>query len=506
MAKKSGAESEVSEVNCEGPVVSNEVPVDSETVTSVSATRQRRRNAGNRLQTILEEERKDIGDSQVSEAPQPARGVELSEVCCRCNNLTTSNDVVVHCQSTHCGMVAHYDCAGYRSKSGARRAKFQCDSCKRSKSSKPASASTLSQTGGKAPSASPCGNGTEASPVATAESLPSNGAQSCLCTEGNSCSVCELPMRVAQEVESIKRENREMKLHILSLEERVAQLESELRRVRTASTNSGRRAVNEASVRPKSSLSNQSYSKSTSAKANTHKNKSRVFCRSYASVTASGHTDDNPHNTRLHTSAGPKRQRTPTGQDTTNFRVIWGTRFNTTTTTVKNALLQSLSLEEGGSITVTKSFRRNQDRTKWWFTVMASPVILATLDSSWLSASMGKWRLQTSLRPPGLTQNVSTANNSPGPSPCEVDEQQSKEVVFSDSHDDDQVPCPSANVGAKDSVAAMCDLASNNDSLAAGSSPHVATQDEQAVSTHDNVSSRTDSGLTTTATELPNHG
>lgn len=57
------------------------------------------------------------------------------------------------CQSTHCGMVAHYGCAGYRSKSGAKRAKFQCNSCKPSKSFIPASTSTstLSQTGGQGP-------------------------------------------------------------------------------------------------------------------------------------------------------------------------------------------------------------------------------------------------------------------------------------------------------------------------------------------------------------------
>jgi len=66
--------------------------------------------------------------------------------------------------------------------------------------------------------------------------------------------------------------------------------------------------------------------------------------------------------------------------------------------------------------------------------------------------------------------------------------------------------CPSANVGDKDSEAAMCDPASNNDSFAAGSSSCVATQDEQAVSTHDNVPSHTDLGLTTTVSELPNHG
>ena len=86
-----------------------------------------------------------------------------------------------------------------------------------------------------------------------------------------------------------------------------------------------------------------------------------------------------------------------------SFRVIWGIRFSTTMESVKSVLSHIVPLDSE-SLQVTKSIRRNEGRTRWLFTIMASPDNLATIETSWTTCTQSNWKLQGSLCPPVQVQ------------------------------------------------------------------------------------------------------
>ena len=82
-----------------------------------------------------------------------------------------------------------------------------------------------------------------------------------------------------------------------------------------------------------------------------------------------------------------------------SFRVIWGTRFSTTVESVKSVLSHIVPLDSE-LLQVIKSVRRKEGRTRWWFTIMAPPDTLSTIEASWSTCTQSNWKLQGSLRPP----------------------------------------------------------------------------------------------------------
>ena len=98
---------------------------------------------------------------------------------------------------------------------------------------------------------------------------------------------------------------------------------------------------------------------------------------------------------------GSHLRRSPSTQSS-NFIIIWGTRFSTKEPEVQQVLSALVPSEDPQNISVKKSVRRSRDRTKWCFTVMASEDTLDTLENSWsVMESNLTWKLQKSLRQPG---------------------------------------------------------------------------------------------------------
>lgn len=82
-----------------------------------------------------------------------------------------------------------------------------------------------------------------------------------------------------------------------------------------------------------------------------------------------------------------------------SFRVIWGTRFSTTVESVKSVVSHVIPLDSE-SLQVANSVRRKEGQTRWWFTIMAPPDTLSTIEASWSTCTQSNWKLQGSLCPP----------------------------------------------------------------------------------------------------------
>ena len=98
-----------------------------------------------------------------------------------------------------------------------------------------------------------------------------------------------------------------------------------------------------------------------------------------------------------------------------SFRIIWGTRIPTSVESILSALSDVLKVQHPDSVRVVKSVKRgHDDRTKWWFTVMAPHDVLTNIESAWPATL--DWKLQHSLRPPSL-DNIppSTASSKDSP-------------------------------------------------------------------------------------------
>ena len=78
----------------------------------------------------------------------------------------------------------------------------------------------------------------------------------------------------------------------------------------------------------------------------------------------------------------------------TNYRIVWGTRFATSEPEQRAVLAALLSPEQLASLVISKSVKRGAGGLRWWLTLMADSGTLASLDLSWSHPS---WTLRRSL-------------------------------------------------------------------------------------------------------------
>ena len=106
-----------------------------------------------------------------------------------------------------------------------------------------------------------------------------------------------------------------------------------------------------------------------------------------------GATVKPPPSNSTHTSATSRRSGTTReGRRSPNpfsdsFRLVWGTRYTTPVPTIRTAIARILKERFTEEIIVVRSVKRRVDKTSWWFTVMAPPDTLESLDSNWESVA-----------------------------------------------------------------------------------------------------------------------
>lgn len=158
-----------------------------------SATlRPRRSKAGNRLSTILEAVREESEDDEET-IPTRAHLLDLNDrqrsdnsrdaepACCVCaREVTKDTQPFLTCSQDKCQAVVHISCTSYTVR-GAKRAKFQCPTCKANKL----------LAGNKKR-----GAGSKDKPKEAASSCTPHPHSSCLCMNGESCSNC-MPVLLA---------------------------------------------------------------------------------------------------------------------------------------------------------------------------------------------------------------------------------------------------------------------------------------------------------------------
>ena len=412
------------------------------------------------------------GESVVTTNPQL--------LCCVCSKHVVEADTVVQCNNSQCDATAHAICAGYTLR-GASRAKFLCathKACKLlhgSKSKGKPHASTRKPT-------SNLGDESQLTHTPT----PSSNApgKPCLCSnasDGGSCSNCSPAVHsqdgtlsngspavhsqdgtlsyvslleahkslsaTFQHFESnCKKENKELRLYIIQLEERIYSLEKEISVLRSKHSSTIPAAKHSSSS---ASLSNRPTQHTINASR--HGAGRRKVTVSYAEVltdkggeppgTARASSKTVPpsySHTRVffnkashgngppqvgsrivrhssgdsnHTQrSNPQTRPRPLSPFSSNFRIIWGTRFSTSESEVHEFLSSLVPSEDPQSIRVKKSVRKSSLRSKWWFTVLSTADILNTLDESWsLVEGNLAWKLQSSLRWPVASENGNPA-------------------------------------------------------------------------------------------------
>jgi hypothetical protein len=165
-------------------------------------------------------------------------------LCCVYFKHVSDNDTVVQCShdDRQCKATAHAVCAGYTIR-GASRAKFLCPSHKASKvmhSSRP-----KSHSGGKGarekqlPPAAPRTNDTSVPCLCTGEdtcaSCSSASADESSTPQGDNVALHDAFRLLTEKVQSLetsyKKENKELRMHILGLEDLIHSLEEEVKRL-----------------------------------------------------------------------------------------------------------------------------------------------------------------------------------------------------------------------------------------------------------------------------------
>ena len=298
--------------------------------------------------------------------------------------LEASSPEVVGCRFADCASVAHYSCAGYKSAKSLPRAKYRCPSCRAASVAKALT-----------PAKSAPGSVRLTSAV-NSERTP------CLCSSGEFCSGClsleSVSSRLLSLTESTKRENEALKLHILSLEERLHSLEALVTSLQSSSS------VGEPNWRSSGTAPRRSRGGGRGrGRGGPFAAVSRGGGGGGAAAAAAAAVGFEQSNTQGEAPTGPRRGSTAkTGNSSsnkpnpfsTNYRIIWGTRFATSESEVRVVLAALLSPEQLTSLVVSKSVKRSAGGLRWWFTLMADPDTLALLDQSWSHSS---WVLRRSL-------------------------------------------------------------------------------------------------------------
>ena len=248
------------------------------TTTATAATEcLRRRGAGNKLPALLKTLQEDNlsedvevsveasgGDSGDSEVPMKCSSKEGKPkpgdagenvkpiLCCVCSKRVLDSETVVRCSldDKQCEAIAHASCAGYTTR-GASRAKFLCADHRASKLLQGSKSKLKSQSKGNRPATS--SRGKQQPPVTPSTS---DSHDPCLCAvEGTCVSCCAVSTETGstsqgdnedlresfklltvkfQDLElSHKRENKELCMHVLVLEERIHSLEEEVKGLRS---------------------------------------------------------------------------------------------------------------------------------------------------------------------------------------------------------------------------------------------------------------------------------
>ena len=109
-----------------------------------------------------------------------------------------------------------------------------------------------------------------------------------------------------------------------------------------------------------------------------------------------------------------KREHTP-------YRIIWGCVGGTTVQAVKSSLEPLLTKEAFSLLSIKKSYRPRTDsqKSRWWFTVLASESVLQSLDHTWATSAPPSWQLRSSLfrrsssggSPPGVIPRISRSSS-----------------------------------------------------------------------------------------------
>ena len=149
-----------------------------------------------------------------------------------------------------------------------------------------------------------------------------------------------------------------------------------------------------------------------------HRTRTRRFSRQTPLREGSSHSDQPPQSpqraepSQLQAQSQPQPPPTSavlvpsTHHPSFQFRIVWGTRRSCSAETIRSTIMFFLpaNIAASSQLTVKKSLRPLNSKSKWWFTIISSEGTLQTLDTEWhLIQAETNWLLQKSLRPPRLS-------------------------------------------------------------------------------------------------------
>ena len=208
----------------------------------------------------------------------------------------------------------------------------------------------------------------------------------CLCSGSSSCALCKnsdhamLCKRVDTLEEAMKKENRALRRYVITLEEKIDNLEAQLKKIHS-------NPPTYASVSGRGPRERRSGYRISNWSPKSGQPSSRPFRK------ANRFPTEKAPLTILH-----------------GFRIVWGTLASTSAEMVHSKLLALILSVQSDSVSVTKSFRsspNSEQKSKWWFTVSATDDTLRAIDTAWSSIPTHlRWKLQESLRPATISGSL----------------------------------------------------------------------------------------------------
>ena len=213
-----------------------------------------------------------------------------------------------------------------------------------------------------------------------------------------SCFCAEVPALKSQ-IDELTSQIRSMQLQLVKANEEIAQL----KHARPANQTSYRDAL--ASGTRLNSQNSHTYTSSNQAHPMAAPRPSLLSRRSEGGSTefylsTSAHASSSRH-------SRPRPRRVHSGRDQAAapptphaFRILWGTKMRTTEHEVLDSLTSYLDPSESHSLSVKKTVKRNSnsDRSRWWYTIMASQSVLRKIDHGWPDMNIpSQWSLCASL-------------------------------------------------------------------------------------------------------------
>ena len=386
-------------------------------------SRSRRANAGSKLRGILAEEKRTLSDVDSEESGVDAVDSEsgeshshISQCCCVCSAAVSSEDVLVHCCAPQCSAVAHCKCGGYTTK-GAKRAKFYCPTCR---------ARGLIARSGKSKTHSPSPIATIATQEATQHTAQHSGKKNaCLCDQDNFCPSCvslqAVAKRLSQSVSDSRRENQTLKLHILSLEDKIRTLEEAVKSLgRLDSMEREIESLKSAQVQSRQSQPFHGPRLQSVARPQRYNRPRQLVDPGRKGEDIEGASLKPSSFQRTNDRTGQQtrdaKRRRSTNPFCESFRIVWGTRFTTSAPTLRSTIAGILKEQLSEDIRVVRSVKGRDGKARWWFTVMAQPSTLEILDSTWeVGTSSSHWKLLKAFgspTPAGLSHDSSSSTSS----------------------------------------------------------------------------------------------